>query len=161
VEKPAAPGYGMIFTLGNTERGGANIAVAKVFLDTNVLVYAVDRADEGKHQRARELLDVAENVAISAQVLNEFFVVVTRKLAVPLDRAQAEAIVRELAQIPCVPIDVVLVQSAMEVGRRWQLSHWDALVVAAARQAGCERVLTEDLATGANYDGIIIDNPFV
>jgi predicted nucleic acid-binding protein len=138
-----------------------DLTVAKVFLDTNVLVYSVDQSDAGKRKRARELLAAAANATISAQVLNEFYVVVTRKIAVPLAQRQAEAAVGELARIPCVPIDAGLVQAAMVAGRKWQLSHWDALVVEAARQAGCGRVLTEDLATGANYDGVVIDNPFV
>jgi predicted nucleic acid-binding protein len=130
----------------------------KQFLDTNILVYTVDRADMSKHKRAQELLTQVSDVVISAQVLNEFYVVLTKKLAVPV--GQARAMVDELASLRCVPIDADLVRAAIESGARWQLSHWDALVVEAARHAGCDTVVTEDLAAGARYDGIRIENPF-
>ncbi len=129
------------------------------FLDTNILVYAVDQADLGKHKRAQEILAETSDAVISAQVLNEFYVVLTRKLSTPVSRARA--MVDELAKLPCVPVDADLVRAAIDAGQRWQLSHWDALVVQAARQARCEVVVTEDLATGAQYDGILIENPFL
>jgi predicted nucleic acid-binding protein len=131
------------------------------FVDTNVLVYAVDRADPGKRRRALDILRTTANLAISAQILNEFYVVVTRKLEKPLAPTDAAAMVSRLSLLSCVPIDARLVQKAIDAGRRWQLSHRDALVVEAARQAGCLRILTEDLATGANYGGVSVENPFV
>lgn len=132
----------------------------RTFLDTNVLVYAVDSADPAKNQTARTLLTETADVAVSAQVLSEFYVTVTRKLepAVPPDTATE--MVRRLERLPCVAIDSHLVQLAIDAGQRWQLSHWDALVVEAARQAGCTRVLTEDLNDGAVYNGLAIENPF-
>ncbi|WP_100446475.1 PIN domain-containing protein [Glycomyces xiaoerkulensis] len=132
----------------------------RTFLDTNVLVYAVDSAEPDKKKVARELLAQAANVVISAQVLTEFYVTVTRKLKPAVDPETAAHMVRRLARIQCVAIDEQLVQRALRVGQRWQLSHWDSLVVEAARQAGCSRLLTEDLADGAAYDGLLIENPF-
>lgn len=113
-----------------------------------------------KQQTAQAILAREPRLVISAQVLNEFYTVVTRKLAKPLPAPEAEDMVIRLAELPCVPIDVNLVRDAIMAGQRWQLSHWDALVVEAARQAGCIRVLTEDLANGANYQGVRIENPF-
>ena len=133
---------------------------ARTFLDTNVLVYAVDDADPEKKKTARALLARADNVVLSAQVLTEFYVTVTRKLKPAIDAETAAHLVRRLARIQCVAVDAQLVQLAIRAGQRWQLSHWDSLVVEAARQAGCSRVLTEDLADGANYDGLAIENPF-
>lgn len=132
----------------------------RAFLDTNVLVYAVDNAEPEKRKLARALLAEAEDIVISAQVLNEFYVTVTRKLKPAVEAGTAANMVRRLARIPCVAIDTELVQLALGAGKRWQLSHWDSLVVEAARKAGCSKILTEDLATGATYDGLVIENPF-
>ncbi len=132
----------------------------RTFLDTNILVYAVDEADPSKQKIARTLLKQTDSIVISAQVLNEFFVTVTRKLKPAVAPDVAAELVRRLAQLPCVAIDVQLVQLALGAGQRWQLSHWDSLVIEAARQAGCTRVLTEDLASGANYNGLTVENPF-
>jgi predicted nucleic acid-binding protein len=65
-----------------------------------------------------------------------------------------------VARLTCVPVDADLVLRAIRAGQRWQLSHWDALMVVAARQAGCDRLLTEDLADGASYEGLRVENPF-
>lgn len=131
------------------------------FLDTNILVYAVDDAEPAKQKIARELLSMTSDIVISAQVLNEFYVTVTRKLKPAVAPDTAAKMVQNLARLPCIAVDSQLVRFALEAGQRWQLSHWDSLVIEAARQAGCTRVLTEDLADGANYDGLSIKNPFV
>jgi predicted nucleic acid-binding protein len=72
----------------------------------------------------------------------------------------AAAIVDQMANYSCVPVDSDLVRTAIRTGKRWQLSHWDALMVAAAQQAACEQLLSEDLSNGANYGGLLIENPF-
>ncbi|UQX11614.1 PIN domain-containing protein [Candidatus Mycobacterium methanotrophicum] len=132
----------------------------RTFLDSNILVYTVDDASPAKKKTARALLARSANVVLSAQVLSEFYVTITRKLQPVVAPETAAALVRNLARLPCVAIDAHLVQRALEAGQRWQLSHWDALVIEAARQAGCTRVLTEDLAAGANYHGLTVENPF-
>jgi predicted nucleic acid-binding protein len=106
------------------------------------------------------LLAEADNVVISAQVLNEFYVTVARELKADIDAEAAGHMVRQLARLQCVPIDAQLVQLALRAGQRWQLSHWHSLVVEASRQSGCSRVPTKDLADGAAYDGLVIENPF-
>lgn len=132
----------------------------RAFLDTNVLVYAVDSAEPDKRKAARALLSEVDDIVISAQVLNEFYVTITRKLKPAVDPETAANMVRRLARIPCVAVDAELVQLALRAGQRWQLSHWDSLVVEAARKAACSKVLTEDLANGAVYNGLAIENPF-
>jgi predicted nucleic acid-binding protein len=133
----------------------------RAFVDTNILVYAVDTRDAKKKARAMALLSDDPFLALSAQILNEFYSVATRKLRPALSPAEASAAVHALSHLTCVPVDRELVNAAVISGQRWQLSHWDALVVEAARVSGCNRVLTEDLATGASYDGITIENPFI
>jgi len=132
----------------------------RTFLDTNVLVYAMDNADPAKKQTARALLTETADVVVSAQVLSEFYVTITRKLQPAVAPDTATEMVRRLARLPCVAIDAQLVQLAIDAGQRWRLSHWDALVIEAARQAGCTRVLTEDLSADAVYHGLTIENPF-
>jgi predicted nucleic acid-binding protein len=130
------------------------------FVDTNVFVYAVDTAEPRKQERAQHVLDETPSLVVSTQVLNEFYATITRKLASPLSTEDAAAAVEYIAQHHCVPVDADLVLRAIRDGQRWQLSHWDALMVAAARQAGCDRILTEDLSDGAAYDSLRIENPF-
>jgi len=133
-----------------------------IFVDTNVWVYAVDSADPGKRQRALEVIapEAGRDLVISTQVLTEFYAVVTRKLAVPLSAAAAEAMVRQLVVLPVVSIDSSLVVSAMAGSREWQISIWDALILRAAEVAGCRRVLSEDLAAGGRYGSVVVENPF-
>lgn len=133
------------------------------FVDTNVVVYAVDEnpADRAKHDAAVELLaDQPENLVLSTQVLQEFYHVVTRKLAKPLDARRAAAAVRALTKLDVVGSDAELVLAAIEASQSAQISVWDALIVAAASLAQCERILTEDLADGQTIHGLRVENPF-
>ena len=130
------------------------------FVDTNILVYTVDDADPAKKQAARDVLAQTAEIVLSGQVLGEFYVTITRKLSPPVDAGAARELTARLARLPCIAIDAQLAQRAVDAAQRWQLSYWDALVVEAARQAGCARVLTEDLTDGAVYDGLRIENPF-
>jgi predicted nucleic acid-binding protein len=132
------------------------------FVDTNVWVHAVDAADPVKRQRALEVTAPApgRDLVVSVQVLTEFYAVVTRKLVVPVPAEDAEAMVRQLAALPVVAIDSSLVASAITASRAWQISIWDALILRAAEAAGCRRVLSEDLAAGATYGSVVVENPF-
>jgi predicted nucleic acid-binding protein len=130
-------------------------------VDTNVLVYAVDGADPDKRDRAREALSADdEQLVISAQVLSEFYVVVTRRLAQPLGETDAADAVRSLARLPVVLGDAELVLAAIALSREAQISFWDAQIVAAAAVAGCERLLTEDISHGAEHSSVRVENPF-
>jgi predicted nucleic acid-binding protein len=130
------------------------------FVDTNVFVYAIDTAEPAKQQRAQDVLRATPSIVVSTQVMNEFYTTSTRKLPSPLAAAEAAAVVAEMSRYTCVAVDADLVLRAVRAGQRWQLSHWDALILEAARQAGCEVILTEDLANGADYDGVRVENPF-
>jgi predicted nucleic acid-binding protein len=132
----------------------------RTFVDTNVFLYAVDNSDADKQRRAREVLLATPGITISTQVLNEFYAVATRKLKPPLPGPTTRSLIEGMARYECVPVDADLVLRAVRAGQRWQLSHWDALMLEAARQAACDRVLTEDLADSATYDGVRIQNPF-
>lgn len=137
--------------------------MTRTFVDTNVLVYAVDRADAAKQARALEILeaDGAERLVISTQVLCELYVVVTRKLAQPLDEEEAAGRVGDLAKLPTVATDTRLVETAIARSRESRISFWDALIVAAAETAGCGRLLSEDLSHGSTLGAVTVENPFL
>jgi predicted nucleic acid-binding protein len=135
----------------------------KTFLDTNVLIYSVDEspADKAKHALAIELLSgQADDLVVSTQVLQEFYVVSTRKLRHPLSEQSAAQAVRGLAKLDVVGVDVPLVLAAVDTSRAATISLWDALIIEAASRAGCERVLSEDLNAGQVLRGVRIENPF-
>ena len=133
-----------------------------VFVDTNVWVYAVDAADPAKRERALEVVAPARgrDLVVSTQVLTEFYAVVTRKLAVPVPAQDAQAMVAQLSALPVVAVDASLVAAAIAGSREWQVSIWDALILRAAEVAGCRLVLSEDLADGATYGSVVVENPF-
>jgi len=128
------------------------------FIDTNVLVYAFDHTAPDKRARAAGLL--RRDFVISAQVLSELYVTLTRKLTPPVAPADTAAIVAELAHQDVVPVTATLVQSAIATARTAQLSYWDALIVEAAVAAGCTTLLSEDLNPGQVITGVRIENPF-
>lgn len=132
------------------------------FFDTNVLVYAEDQDEPEKRAIALKLL--AEHIAeddlvLSAQVLNEFYVSV-RRLKRPLDAAQALNALEQLAAFPVVPVTADLVLAAAAASERYHVSHWDALILETARAAGCSVVLSEDLSDEQDYSGVRVENPF-
>jgi predicted nucleic acid-binding protein len=136
---------------------------SRAFIDSNVLVYSVDEspAEKPKHERAVEVLSARpENLVVSTQVLQEFYVVTTRKLKHPLSEERAARAVRGIAKLDVVAVDVPLVLAAVDTSRTVQLSLWDALIIEAASRAGCERVLSEDLTAGQVIRGVRIENPF-
>jgi predicted nucleic acid-binding protein len=133
------------------------------FVDTNVLAYAHDRSETGKQPVARAHLGMLwhdRTGALSTQVLQEFYVVATRKLAAPMHRTTARRIVTLYAAWPVVQVDVPLILAASELEERHALSFWDALIVEAARRSGATRLLTEDLQHGRVVGGVAVENPF-
>ncbi len=134
---------------------------AEAFVDTNVLLYAVSSnpQEADKARRARHIL-MREDFGVSTQVLQEFFVNSTRKIKVPLSDQQALDFIHIVSQAPVVPIDLDLVLDAVACKARFQLSYWDAAIVAAARAIEAEILYTEDLNDGQIYDGVKAVNPF-
>jgi predicted nucleic acid-binding protein len=136
--------------------------IDRAFVDTNVFVYLFDRDAPAKRARAATLLEAgAETMVVSTQVLQEFYVTVTRKLGKPLPELDAEAAVRRLAALSVVDTDADLVLAAVAGSRRYRLSFWDALIVEAALRAECRRLLTEDLQHGRRFADLTVENPFL
>jgi predicted nucleic acid-binding protein len=136
----------------------------RTFFDTNILVYLFD-ADAGEKKEAASVLFQQESAAgralLSTQVLQEFYVVVTRKLQEPLEPHAAEDIVRDLSCLPVVTINSDSVLSAIGRCRKMVLSFWDALIIETALVGGASRIITEDLQHGQVIDGLQIENPFL
>jgi predicted nucleic acid-binding protein len=134
---------------------------AKVFFDTNVLVYAAigTGRDERKRLRALELIET-EDFGTSVQVLQEFFVTVARKAKHPLSAAAAFEWIEQWLAFPCQAIDHQLVRIAIEQSERYRISYWDAAILAAAEALGAETVYSEDLNAGQRYGRVRVLNPF-
>lgn len=132
------------------------------FVDTNILLYAVSTAadERAKKERALAVLD-GDDVALSVQVLQEFYVQAThRGRAERLSHDDALALVESWLRFPVQEISVPLMQNAMATAARWDVSYWDAAIVEAAREAGCSTLLSEDLQNGMDFAGVRVVNPF-
>lgn len=134
---------------------------ADSFVDTNVLVYAAAGRDteETKREKALKLIE-GEDIGISAQVLQEFYVVVTRKIEVPLRPDEALEWIELLQVFPCLPIDANLVKIAAEISERFEISYWGGAIVAATEALGAKTLYTEDLNDGQKYGLVQVRNPF-
>lgn len=136
---------------------------ARVFVDTHVLTYVLDDAEPSKRNAARERLLAEQSehdLVVSTQVLQELYVSLTRGSHPIASSKVAESAVRDAARFTVVQVDVPLVMAAVVTSREHRISFWDALIVRAAVEAGCDRLLTEDLNAGQVIDGVRIENPF-
>ena len=136
--------------------------IAEVFVDTNVFLYTIDEdpSSAAKRQRAQLLL-VSERWGWSVQVAAEFFVNATSaKRPFRLAPADAAALVETWFAFPTLELTPSLFRSAIDVQQRFQLSYWDAAIICAAKQMGCQKVYSEDLNHGQVYDGVTVINPF-
>jgi len=134
---------------------------ARSFFDTNVLVYADDKAVPAKQRRALDLIAEhrrARTGVVSLQVLQEYFVTVTRKLH--LDPRIARRKVELIAEFDVASPEVADILAAIDLHRLHGVSFWDALVLRAAKQAGCSILLSEDMQGNREIDGVQIVNPF-
>ena len=132
------------------------------FVDTNVLVYRLSRTPEDQQKReiADELM-IARDLALSTQVLQEFYVQATRTTRIDrLTHQQAVDLITGLTRFPVQATTVELVYAALATSERYRISYWDAAIIEAARTLGCSEVLTEDLTHGQSYDGVVVVNPF-
>jgi predicted nucleic acid-binding protein len=135
---------------------------APVFVDSNVFLYALDKANLKKQQAARNWraeLWKSRRGRLSFQVLGEFYVNALRLLPKARDEVRAE--VRDLLTWRPVVTDAALLERGWRIQDRYQLSYWDALIVAAAKTSSCGYLLTEDLQAGQELDGIEVVNPFL
>ena len=135
-----------------------------IFVDTNVLVYAYDETAGQKHTIAAQLVENwwnNKNGYISLQVIQEFYVTITRKIVSPMDAQAARQIVADLAQwkIHTPTVDDLL--QAIDIQHNHQLSFWDAMVIQSAVRLGCRALASEDLTHGQIISGVEIFNPFI
>ena len=131
------------------------------FFDTNVLVYAHAASEPRKRKTARKLLAAHlgdQTAVLSTQVLQEYFVAVTR-IGLPAEFAQRH--VATYAQTSVVQVTTELILAAIDLHRLQKISFWDALIVRCARAGGCAVLLSEDLQHGQSYDGVRVENPFI
>jgi predicted nucleic acid-binding protein len=138
-------------------------ASTRAFLDTNVLVYAYDDSSSAKQQRARELVETLANderALLSTQVLQEFYVVVTRRLQVPVLEDVAQEAVETLLALPIVQVTPALIVDGIRRSRVDQLALWDALIIEAALAGGASVLYSEDLQDGRRFGDLQIVNPF-
>ncbi len=136
----------------------------KVFVDTNVLVYAYDRGAGSRHERAQSLLEKLwkeGNGILSTQVLQEFYVNVRRKAKRPVSIEQARSLISDYLSWDPIVNDGATMLEAIDVEQRYQLSFWDSLIVAAAQKGGASVLFSEDFNQGQKFGSVVIQNPFI
>ncbi len=138
------------------------VVIQKTFVDSNVLVYAHDSDARRKHEVAKNLLRElwSERTGVlSPQVLQEFYVNVTRKIATPLSKNAARLVVSTYAvwSTETTPAEIT---AAFRIVDEARIGFWDALIVASAARSGATRIVSEDLNAGQTISGIRIENPF-
>jgi len=135
----------------------------RTFFDTNVLAYLYDDEFPERKVQAQAVFETETKLGqavVSTQVLQEFYVTVTRKLAVPLPTESAEEVVRNLASLIVINVDIADILAAIVRSRVSGFSFWDALIVETAIRSGASRLLSEDLQDGQVIDGMRVENPF-
>ena len=136
------------------------MSAGRAFFDTNVLLYMYSGTDE-KRTRAAELFDRytdSDDLLLSTQVVQEFYSVAGRKLRIP--RVELRRIIVKLLDLPLITLGPVQISAAIDLEVRYQISFWDALILAAAESGGAEVLYTEDLNHGQQYGTVTVHNPF-
>jgi predicted nucleic acid-binding protein len=134
--------------------------MSKIFFDTNILIYTLDRFDPEKRLRCREILKTTidrHHCVISTQVMQEFYAASTQKLGV--DPLIAKGILRSFENMEVVVVTPEIIYTAIDCGVLNRIAFWDALIVSTAEAANCEQLFTEDMNTGQMIRGIRIVNP--
>jgi predicted nucleic acid-binding protein len=137
--------------------------VPKIFVDTNVLVYAHDMTAGRKRDVAREAVLKLWNTGtgvVSTQVLQELFVSLTQKIPIPIDRRKARTILEDLCAWDVVVNDEQSVLGAIDLQAKYRLSFWDSLILEAGRRSGATTLYSEDLSNGQQIGAMTIVNPF-
>ena len=134
----------------------------KVFIDTNLLIYSIDPRNKAKQKKARQLLKdiiVGDVGVISTQVIEEFFVVATKKLGI--SHELVKEIITGFERFEVVQITVEMIKHAIDVSVLYKLSFWDSLIIVSAESSKCTSLLTEDLNSSQVIKGVTVVNPFV
>jgi predicted nucleic acid-binding protein len=132
------------------------------FVDTNVLLYAISRdpAELEKAERANEIL-ADRDLALSVQVLQEFYVQATRASRPDaIEHTQAVRLIQSFRRYPVQDVTSGIMMAALDACKRFQTSYWDAAIIEASRALGCAQVLSEDLNDGQDFAGVRVTNPF-
>jgi len=135
----------------------------KAFVDTNILVYAYDRGAEDRHEKALSLIErlwQKGNGMLSTQVLQEFYVNVRRKAQRPITAEQARALISDYLAWDPIVNDGAAMLEAIDLEKRYQLSFWDSLIVAAAQKGGASIIYSEDFNHGQKFGSVEVLNPF-
>lgn len=135
----------------------------KVFVDTNVLIYAYNISAGGKHEAAVKIMDElwrSGQGSLSTQVLQEFFVVVTKKIPCPLDIKSAKDIIKDMLKWDVVINNGECILEAINIHKRYKYSFWDSMIIGAAIRADAGLLLSEDLSDSQVIEGVKIKNPF-
>lgn len=141
-----------------TGRGG------KQFVDTNIFIYCHDQSSKNKHLKAKEIiLQLWENKTgcLSIQVMQEFYLVVTQKVPVPLTKDNAAQILEDLSRWSYHIPDSADIIEAIRIQERNKVFFWDGMIINSAKACGCGVIWSEDLSHGQDYEGVKVINPFV
>jgi predicted nucleic acid-binding protein len=139
---------------------GKNYTVAKIFIDSNILVYTLDKNDINKHNKARlALKNIKDNETpvISTQVLQEFYNASTTKLNT--DKLLAKSLLHNFTNMETVQVNIDIIEQGIDISIVSQISFWDGLIIASAEYAKCSAIISEDLNDGQMIRGIKIMNP--
>jgi len=135
----------------------------RTFVDSNVLIYAHDIDAKMRHETAKKVLNELwsdQSGVLSVQVLQEFYVNVTRKISRPISKHSARLIVRTYT-VWCVETTPAEISTAFQIEDESKIGFWDALIVASALKSGATRILSEDFSAGQKISGVRIENPFI
>ena len=135
---------------------------AETFVDSNILLYACSAAteDAAKQHKAESLI-LNISFAVSTQVVQEIIANALRKSALGISETGIDSALELLSNVQVLPVTLELVINAVALRRRFQISHWDSTILAAALELGCHTLYSEDLSHGQYFDGVQIINPFL
>lgn len=136
----------------------------KVFLDTNIIVYAYDLSNKEKHAKAIEIIEelwASGLGVVSTQVLQEFFFTVTKKIAHPLHIKAAQEIIKDFLKWDVVVNNGDSIVEAIEIYQKYKYSFWDSLIITSAMRGSVNLLISEDFSHGQIINGIKITNPFM
>ena len=133
------------------------------FIDTNIFIYAIDAAEPIKKKRAIERISQARDegtVALSTQVLQEFYSITTRKLRPALAAQEASQYVKQLCEFQVIGADMQSIQAACALAAKHKLQWWDALILESALRAQATTLVSEDGQAGQRFGNLVVENPF-
>ena len=136
----------------------------KIFIDTNVLVYAFDISAGIKHKKAKEIVEHCwrlENGIISSQVLEEFFVCLNKKIPFPIDSIIVWQIIKDFLKWKTVAVDGDIILESINIHIKHKFSFWDSLIIASAVSGSANMIFSEDLSDNQTIEGVVIKNPFL